>query len=150
MDLVPLIDAAEHIPLLADAYRRAWAPYYVDGPGDAEADLHAACRDASDGLPYAIVALEDGAPVGVVALRTDSPGSERHPGVWVAGLLVLPAARGRGVAARLVAAAVDAARSRGVEQVFVSTEVEGLVAGWERIDEAATLRGTVPVYRLRL
>ena len=108
-----LIDAPGAAPVLARWFVAEWGPWYgPGGDGDAEADL-AACR-VRDALPLCLVALGPGDVVlGTAALRDESVGSELGVGPWLAGLLVAPEHRGRGVGAALVAAIEGEAANLG-------------------------------------
>ncbi len=69
------------------------------------------------------VAVEDGEVVGVVAAEVRS--SRALPGLAgeIADLYVVPAARGRGLERRLVLAAIEALRERGVGPIFHAEDV---------------------------
>lgn len=114
--------------------RDAWPGWYgPGGPGDAEADLLLRSRVA--GLPWGVVALE-GAPVGTAALGLSSHGAEPGEGPWLLGLLVAPAARGRGVGSALVAACEAEARLGGHGRLLATTgAAEGLLRrrGWQEV-----------------
>ncbi len=128
----PLADAPEAIPALADLMRAVWPGWYgPGGQGDAEVDLRA--RSRGDGLPWGVVALAAGRVLGGAALVATSHGAEGGEGPWIAGLLVAPDARGRGVGSTLVGACEDQARREGVPGAFVTTvTARGLLLrrGW--------------------
>ncbi len=149
-----LAEVPDLVPVLVGWYRTEWEPYYgPSGPGDAARDL-AAAADGTDRLPICLVALgPGGAPLGTVSLKLESLPSHRHLSPWIAALLVEPGMRGRGVGTALIEAAEAQASRLGFECLYLAssrmrTYLEG--RGYERIDEAETLRERTPVYRLRL
>ena len=149
-----LAEVPDLLPVLVEWYQTEWEPYYgPSGPGDAARDL-AAAADGTDRLPICLVALDaGGAPLGTVSLKGESLPSHRHLSPWIAALLVEPGMRGRGVGTALIEAAEAQASRLGFECLYLAssrmrTYLEG--RGYERIDEAETLREITPVYSLRL
>ena len=69
-----------------------------------------------------LVAVRDGEPVGLVNVGL------RGPEAWIGGLGVVPAERRRGTGRRLMEAAQDGARARGVERVWLEVIVENVQA----------------------
>ena len=148
-----LVDVPHALPVLAEWFVEEWEPYYgTDGPGNAEADLHAASD--RDQLPICLVALSAGQEVvGTIALRAESLPSHRHLTPWLAGLLVAPAQRRRGVDTALIAALETEARRLGYARLYTATDTAmGRMEerGWHAMDEAPTLRGVATVYALDL
>lgn len=145
-----LAAATGAIPELAEAFVAEWEPYYgAEGPGDAVADL----TDCVDGheLPVALIALIGESVVGTVALKNESSPTHTHLAPWLAGLLVVPNHRGKGVASALVTACADEARQRGFETLYTTCRpASKLVRGWTPIDDVPTLRGPATVFRLDL
>ena len=85
-----------------------------------------------------LVAVRDGEPVGLVNVGL------RGPDAWIGGLGVVPAERRRGTARRLMEAAQDEARARGVERVWLEVIVENVQAaalyrdlGYEHVRDVA-------------
>lgn len=151
--IVPLDDARETIPTLTRWFETEWASWYgVGGPGDAAQDLLACCE--GDVLPFALVALDaNGAPIGTVALKRESLGADRHPGPWLAALLVAPSHRGAGVARTLVAAIEDAARYLEYDALYASMAPDSTLLprrGWRPVDLAESPVGPRTVFRLDL
>lgn len=72
--------------------------------------------EASVAASWCLGAYQDGAQVGFARLVSD-----RATYAWLCDVFVLPAARGRGVAGRLVQAAVARARADGVRRVMLAT-----------------------------
>src|SRR5687767_1256927 len=74
------------------------------------------------GLPTTLVALEDDALLGSVSLvLEDAPEFAEHGSPWLASLYVTRPARGRGLGAALVRAAVARAADEGVAELFLFT-----------------------------
>ena len=92
----------------------------------------------------AFVAELDGALAGTCLLVREELSQRHELGPWLAGLVVDPACRGRGVGAALVGAVVDHGRSEGVARLFLYTdEAEGFYAayGWTVCDRFADAAG---------
>ena len=68
------------------------------------------------------VALSSGVPVGVVNLIDYDDPNPRVGRPWLAGLVVVPAWRGRGLGTRMVQAVLDDARRLGETEVFLGTD----------------------------
>jgi GNAT superfamily N-acetyltransferase len=146
MELVDLTAAPEAIPLLAEWHVREWHHLYPQWSVDAAiAELEAML--APQGLPRTIVAFAGAgrAPhdlVGSVSVIEDDelPGFG-HLRPWLASLYVAPPARGRGLGARLVAAAVECADELGEEQLFLFTA--GQEQFYERLGWRSVARSTM-------
>jgi predicted N-acetyltransferase YhbS len=79
-------------------------------------------------VPLCLVALQGDAPVGVVNLvdNDDEQHTDWHP--WLAGLVVEPAQRGRGIGTQLVQALLGHAQRLGFERVYFGTDGPGFYA----------------------
>ena len=150
-----LYEVPDLIPEIARWFVDEWGPYYgPDGPGDAEADL----RAASDGdqLPLCLVALDEaGTPVGTISLRAESVPSHKHLTPWIAATLVRPDRRGQGIYTSLCSRRVEQEAKRlgfGNASISRPTSPPTFLErnGWNRIDQAPTLRQTVDVFERRL
>ena len=110
--------------LMAQTLRDFYGPvgYFANDETLAAADLAEAGRSL-----VVLVVREGTQPVGTLSL---SAAPEGRPADWgeLERLLVLPAARGRGVARLLLAAAEDEARGRGLSTVCLSTGYRQLPA----------------------
>ncbi len=74
-------------------------------------------RDILAGLsvPFrCLVLLEDGAPAATASLAAEDLDERPQLSPWLAGVYVVPEARGRGLARALVSAVEEAARSAGI------------------------------------
>ena len=134
MNIEPLADHHDVLPILTDWYLTEWEPYYgTEGPGNALTDLKSRCN--YDEIPIGLVALKEGQVCGTVALDLD-PATNLTPSV--VGLLVDRAYRRRGIAAALVQSAEDLARTLGYSRIYMSTTVLGHLLermGWQKLRE---------------
>src|SRR6188508_2886397 len=74
------------------------------------------------GLPTTLLALDGEDLLGSVSLVfEDAPELQEHGSPWLASLYVKPDARGRGIGASLVRAALERAGEEGVDQLFLFT-----------------------------
>ena len=147
-----LADIPEALPELAQWFRAEWAPFYgPDGPGDAEADLHASMN--RDALPICLVATDStGSPVGTISLKADSI-SHRHLAPWGAAFVVVSDHRNQGVGTALLAALENKARELGFRKLHISTDGARAIVerrGWHAIGTAESLRGPITVYETDL
>lgn len=82
----------------------------------------------SDRLPLCRVAVSAGELIGVVNLVEDDESPQADWTPWLAGLVVVPGWRGRGVGTRLVRCLLDDARRLGVPRVWFGTGGPGFYA----------------------
>ena len=75
-----------------------------------------------DRIPISFVALDGNAPVGHVSLVEHNMSSHPELTPWLAGTLVHPSCRGRGVGTQLVRQAVERAGELGVRRLYLYTE----------------------------
>lgn len=149
MHTVPAIKA-----LVVRLYIRQWPQWYgPDGPGDAAADVDAACR--AEGLPLALVALDaDDVLSGTITLKEESLGSENVIGPWLGALVVEPARRRQGIGGALIEAGQNLARELGFSEVYATTDAAaGLLMerGWKPNGmHVQSQRGELAIYCKRL
>lgn len=107
-------------PIVADRVWRAW----WEGKGVPLSDLRARLDESfgTDPVPSTFVAHEGDRFLGCVALIACDV--EERPALtpWVAALWVEPEARRQGIAAALMARAVDAAFAAGHERVYLAAK----------------------------
>lgn len=101
--------------------------FWQDVPGASPDTMAARLAQASrtDRLPLCRVALDGTTPVGVANLIDWDDPNPRIGRPWLAGLVVVPAWRGRGLGSRLVQAVLDDARRLGETEVFLGTDGPG-------------------------
>jgi predicted N-acetyltransferase YhbS len=104
--------------------------FWRDVPGASVQAMEArlAQANSADAIPLCLIALSGDEPVGVVNLvdNDDDHHREWHP--WLAGLVVEPAWRGRGVGTELVQALLRHARRLGCSRVYLGTDGPGFYA----------------------
>lgn len=91
-----------------------------------------------------VLAVEGDRAIGVAAVSFGFPVEHGGRGAWLEELYVEPAARGRGLGERLLAAALEAARADGA--VAVDLEIE---AGHERVESLYRRSGFTRLARTR-
>ena len=153
MRIAHLIEHPFAIPVLTRWFMDEWSPWYgPEGPGDAKRDLEECSRD--DALPICLIALSGNKTVlGTGTLKAKSVGSKRSDGPWMSALLVSKDHRGKGIGTALIAAIEKEAQRLGFSSVYCSTNTAEntlQLRGWKADGTAETLRGPVPVYRLKL
>jgi predicted N-acetyltransferase YhbS len=103
------------------------AEFWGDVPGTSPDTMAARLAQAAtpDALPLCRVAMDGDVPVGVANLIDYDDPNPRVGRPWLAGLVVAPAWRGRGLGARLVQAVCDDARRLGETELFLGTDGPG-------------------------
>ena len=134
---------------IADWFRAEWPDWYgPGGPGDADADVRAAGRGQA--LPWGLLALLDGQPCGVAVLKPQSIPSHAHLSPWAAAGYVLPALRGRGIGAALLAALEEEAAALGYPHIYCATATAASLlerSGWTSIESVEREGKQVAVYQ---
>lgn len=127
-ELAPLADARE-AAVVAGWIWDEWARHEPDVDRAAnDAVVHAALQGGP--LPYFVVARVDGQPVGCASVLAADLPTRPDLGPWLANVYVLPAWRGRGLGAALVAQAM--AHGTGIaERLYLYTF--GATAMYERL-----------------
>jgi len=145
MRIEPLAQHRDDVATLAAWHHVQWGHLYSHWTYEvafAELGEHAA---RANGLPTTLLALEGEELLGSVSLVfEDAPELQEHGSPWLASLYVKPEARGRGIGAALVQAALARAAEEGVEELFLFTpEHKDFYArlGWRPLARTA-LKGT--------
>ncbi|AWN47046.1 GNAT family N-acetyltransferase [Methylobacterium terrae] len=134
LTIVTTADRPDLAPVTA---RWRWEAF-LQGRGRSLAEAMAAeAAPATGPMPRTCVLLSDDEPVGMASLSAHDlePRPDLTP--WLAGVFVAPRARGRGYAARLVAAVEGQAASLAVPTLWLYTRsAEGLYArlGWRNVE----------------
>lgn len=134
-----VVTTADRPDLAALTARWRWEAFFRDlgRPLDdilADAQKTAA---AAQLMPRTFVLLIEGEPVGTASLVAHDLEARPDLTPWLAGVFVVPHARGRGYAARLVAAVEQAAAAAGIPMIWLYTsKAERIYArvGWETIE----------------
>ena len=118
--IVPLSKCSQYSPILAHwAFFQWYHTRNVDFRA-VEADYRR--RADSTALPVSWVALADNVPAGMVSLKEHDLSSHAHLSPWLSALYVIPEFRRQGIAAGLIDAVVDYARSKGYKELFLFTD----------------------------
>ena len=120
------------LPVVAEWLWRQWWRGWGRTLAETEA-LYAHCR-AEVGAPQTLVLLSGGVPVGTATLARHD--LEERPDLtpWLAGVFVVPEARGRGYAGHLLAAFDEACRAASITTAWLYTggaERFYLRTGWQ-------------------
>jgi GNAT superfamily N-acetyltransferase len=121
-----LADKVEYIPHVAQLRWREWG--HSPAPEDPEFWLDTTTQEAGrDDIPVTLVAIaDDGGLLGVVGLAENEnvePGPGESP--WVAGMIVAPESRGRGIGRSLLRELRQWAVAHGFVEAWVATETAG-------------------------
>ena len=100
------------------------AEFWADVPGASPTSMEARLAEANsaDALPLCRVAIDNGVPVGVANLIDYDDPNPRVGRPWLAGVVVVPGWRGRGLGTRLVQTLLQDARLLGETEVFLGTD----------------------------
>jgi GNAT superfamily N-acetyltransferase len=133
--IVSTSERPDFVPLVA---RWLWNAFGRAGGRSFDETLDAVRTSVSARLmPRTFVLLADGEPVGTASLAAADLKERPDLTPWLAGVFVAPHARGRGHAARLVAAVEQEARAGSVETLWLYTRsAERIYArvGWETVE----------------
>ena len=147
-----LLAHPEALPLVAEWFRAEWPGWYgVGGAGDVDNDLQSFSNEGS--LPVGIIAFANDVPCGVAALKAESIPSHAHLGPWAAAGFVLPALRGQGIGAKLLAALEVQAKALGFPSIYCGTATANSLlrrAEWHVIDRVHLHGKEVSVYERAL
>lgn len=122
--ILHLHQVPQHRPAVADLLHDAfWLPV----PGVTEQAVVERLGRAvdADTLPLALVALQGDEPVAAVSLVHSDDDSRPEWSPWLAGMVVAPERRGRGVGSALVRALLAEARRLRVPRLYVGTACPG-------------------------
>lgn len=115
-----LADHPHLIPELAVLHFAQWGHYRpAQSLEERTRKLEAAC--GRGGVPSVVVALEGGALCGSAMLIANDMDTRPDLTPWLAGVYVVEACRGKGVASALVARIEDEAALVGVERLYLYT-----------------------------
>ena len=140
---IDFLDRHPHlVPTLAGWHHAQWGHLYSHwtlAVATTELSDHATRRT----LPTTLVKVEAGEALGSVSLvLEDAPELCEHGSPWLASLYVRPEARGRGLGAQLVHAAVAHAAMLGVAELFLFTPEHAAFyqrLGWRPLARTALL-----------
>ena len=129
--IVRIADRPDLVPTVADWL---WHEWWRDAGETLEATRNAVAASVSpSGPPQTFVLLVDGEPVGTASLVGHDLDERPALTPWLAGVFVVPEARGRGQVMHLIRAVEDACRSAEIGTVWLYTANAERVyarAGW--------------------
>ncbi len=151
-----LADHPEALPTLKKLFESEWEPYYgAEGPGDAETDIKNSANRTE--LPIAVVAIVDGNICGTAALKMESVTTYPDYFPWLAGLLVAPICRRRGIGEKLIIEIEKLAKQLGYREIYVGTgEKSGMSEitldkrNWKFVDKSDYFVSEASVYKKSL
>ena len=120
-EIVYLADHPEFLETVARWHLEAFGEYQPRGMDLASKVGLMKGRMNKERLPILWVALDSGQPVGTVQLKPQEVPALATLTPWVGGLYVDPGHRSKGLGARLVAAAEEAARTLACDRVYLIT-----------------------------
>jgi len=129
-----------------------WDEWHLDAGDSFESTRDAVAVSVStSGPPQTFVLVVDDRPVGTASLVAHDLDERPHLTPWLAGVFVIPEARGRGHVIHLIQAVEVACRSAGLGTVWLHTANAERVyarAGWHTV-EAIQRQGKRPVTLMR-
>ena len=137
------------LPIVADWLWREWWQRRGRSLEQTQA-IYASCR-AQVGAPQTFVLLADEAPVGTVTLARRDLDERPDLTPWLAGVFVIPEARGRGYVKHLLAAFDEACRAASIGTAWLYTNTAERVylrAGWQ-VAEVIQRQGKLPITLMR-
>ena len=136
MEIVYLKEMPSAVEVLAAAFWNECGRH--DGHTLVQVTARVIACDRRDALPLPLVAREGGAVLGTVGLRSDTVAAGPAPGPWLAALWVNTEHRGRGIGAKLIAAAERTAADLGLTELYATTSTAVRLfrrAGWTEVEE---------------
>jgi GNAT superfamily N-acetyltransferase len=148
-EIVRIAERPNLVPIVA---QWLWDEWRLDAGDSLEAIRDAVAASVSlSGPPQTFVLLVNNRPVGTASLVAHDLDERPNLTPWLAGVFVIPEARGRGHVIHLIQAVEVACRSAGVGTVWVHTTSAERVyarAGWHTV-EAIQRRGRSLVTLMR-
>ena len=137
------------LPVVADWLWREWWQRKGRSLEQTQAIYAECCAEV--GAPQTFVLLAGGTPVGTVTLARKDLDEKPDLSPWLAGVFVVPEARGRGYVYRLLAAFDEACRAASVGTAWLYTNTAERVylrAGWH-VAEVIQRQGKLPITLMR-
>ena len=134
-EIVRIAERPDLVPMVA---KWLWDEWHLDAGDSLEATRDAVAASVSpSGPPQTFVLLVDNRPVGTASLVAHDLDERPNLTPWLAGVFVIPEARGRGHVIHLIQAVEVACRSAGVGTVWLhTTDAERVYAraGWHTVE----------------
>ena len=147
-----IVRIAERPDLVPTVAQWLWDEWHLDAGGSFDAIRDAVAASVSpSGPPQTFVLLVDDRPIGTASLVSHDLDERPNLTPWLAGVFVIPEARGRGHVIHLIQAVEVACRFAGCGTVWLHTANAERVyarAGWHTV-EAIQRQGRRPVTLMR-
>lgn len=143
IEIKNFVDCPESISFVGEQIFNQW---FASKPGHTLEGLIARMRGGkADRVPIGLIAFVDGEPAGTVSLLEEDLQEYAHCRPWLAGLLVFPEFRNKGVAGALIKSLMEAARLAGEREAFLYTYIPALYEkyGWKTFGMAESDPGSV-------
>ncbi len=150
VNIVPLADHPGAISLLAAWFHAEWSGF--DGRSEEIIEAQLAENLNRDSIPITFLAMADSMVVGTVSLDLSDLPTHNHLSPWLASLLVVPEARGRGIATALVRHAQAFAVLHKVPSLFLWTPGSARLyerCGWIETERSFYASQPITVMALR-
>ncbi len=135
---ISVVSTSERSDLVPEVARWLWDEWWRRDGHSFEQTLDAVRQSVTARLmPRTFILLADGQPVGTASLAASDLDERPDLSPWLAGVFVLPAARGRGHAAHLIAAVEEECRAASISPLWLYTRAaERLYArnGWRTVE----------------
>lgn len=120
MEVIPLSDASEFLPVIANWHHAEWGHLH---PGRTVGDLIAEMSEylGNADVPVMYVAVDNGQPLATSSLIAHD--MDNHPELtpWLANVYVHPGYRGQGLGKRMIDAVMEQARRLGLKRLYLFT-----------------------------
>ena len=140
-----IVRIAERPDLVPTVAKWLWDEWHLDAAESFDATRDAvAASVSSSGPPQTFVLLVDDRPIGTASLVAHDLDERPKLTPWLAGVFVIPEARGRGHVIHLIQAVEMACRSAGVGTVWLHTTSAERVyarAGWHSVESSSVMAG---------
>ena len=147
--IVRIADRPDLVPIVAGWLWHEW--WHQDGYTLEQTHDAVAASVSPSGPPQSFVLLVDGKPIGTASLVAHDLDERPDLTPWLAGVFVIPEARGRGHVVHLIEAVEAACRSAAIPVVWLYTAGAEHVyarAGWHSVETIQRL-GRRPVTLMR-
>lgn len=149
IDIVTIADRPDLIPTVVGWL---WEEFWRhDGYSSEDTRTAVAASIARSGPPQTFVTLLNGRPTGTASLAAEDLDERPDLTPWLAGVYVVPGARGRGFATKLVATVEQASRLSSIPVIWLYTNTAERLytrAGWQTV-EVVEREGKRPVTLMR-
>jgi N-acetylglutamate synthase-like GNAT family acetyltransferase len=139
--MITIIDIREHPEMQKDAVQYFWKQWGSQSNYNFYRDCIERSCDTQSDIPRFYLALENNKIIGSYALLRSDLNSRQDLYPWFACLYVEPEYRGKNIGGQLQNHAVDQARLKGYEYLYLCTDLTGYYekTNWRFIDKAYSI-----------